>query len=183
MKLDLILSELKWIVAKDYNRAVEILIRISKNDRHVFNDCIRIKGQINQIGHENLKGTSSPEYIARLQNRIVSILLDLIDSYEERDILPGVQFPFPDSLDDIVESGPNLGENNVSVDIGDYVILPELPQIDAERIEGSAIDWKPGMSEYLGNRTLVIEIDEDGSARVQADKGRFWWAFEWLTKE
>ena len=65
------------------------------------------------------------------------------------------------------------------LDIGTPVRLPLSPPDQAIR-EGENIGWTQGMDPYLNRTAKVIEVAKDGSVRLDVDKGRYWFAVEWL---
>jgi TIR domain len=66
--------------------------------------------------------------------------------------------------------------------IGDVVRIVDAPQEDVYG-PGKMINWvKRYMDPYCGKTATVMEVDKDGSAKLDIDGESFWWAFEWLTK-
>jgi len=63
--------------------------------------------------------------------------------------------------------------------VGSAVRLPTRPPSEAIRASEN-IGWVPGMNPYLGKAGEVLEIDEDNSAKLDVDGGKYWYAFEWL---
>jgi len=63
--------------------------------------------------------------------------------------------------------------------VGGLVQLPVRPPNEAIRATEN-IGWVPGMNPYLGKSGKVLEIDEDDSAKIDVDGGKYWYAFEWL---
>jgi len=64
---------------------------------------------------------------------------------------------------------------------GDLVRLPNFRPRFVMRGDVS-IDWTEDMDEYLGEETVVIDVDNDRTALLAIDDAENWWAFEWLTK-
>lgn len=65
---------------------------------------------------------------------------------------------------------------------GDLVRLPPVRPPNIRRPDaGVLIDFGDAMADYLAMETTVIAVDrKDGTARVAADNGSHWWAWEWM---
>ncbi|HAA16048.1 MAG TPA: hypothetical protein DCE41_31820 [Cytophagales bacterium] len=63
--------------------------------------------------------------------------------------------------------------------IGTSIRLPLSRPAEAIR-KGENIGWTQGMDPYLNRTAQVIEVAEDGSVRLSVDRGRYWFAAEWL---
>ena len=113
---------------------------------------------------------------ARLDlNELDSYVNQLVERMHEK---KGVEIP--------IDPIPKHREKNSSVKppanrpaIGSQVKLPPHPPAEAIR-SSENIGWVPGMNPYLGRSGKVLEIDEDDSAKLDVDGGKYWYAFEWL---
>lgn len=65
--------------------------------------------------------------------------------------------------------------------VGELVRLPVKTPEEAIRATEN-IGWVPGMNPYLGKAGQVVAVDEDDSAKLNVDGGKYWYAFEWLEK-
>lgn len=85
--------------------------------------------------------------------------------------------PIPKQDKNTSEDKPKEGIPPITV--GWYVKLPSHQPPEAIRASEN-IGWVPGMNPYLGRSAKVLEVDQDNSAKLDVDGGKYWYAFEWL---
>ena len=114
---------------------------------------------------------SKPRYDLNSFDRVVEKLL----KHKEKEGNPNVM------VDDEPEPKPEKNSQKFinTPEKGDSVRLPLRPPAEAIRASEN-IGWVPGMNPYLGKAGKVLEIDEDDSAKLDVDGGKYWYAFEWL---
>ena len=64
-----------------------------------------------------------------------------------------------------------------AVAVGERVRLPSERQPDTSNVR-----WVDEMDGFLGRLATVIGVDGDGFIKVDIDRGKSWWASEWVTR-
>jgi TIR domain len=67
--------------------------------------------------------------------------------------------------------------------VGDSVRIVNTAQQDVYRPGKGSLNWvSPYMDAFSGQTAKIVEVDRDGSAKLDIDEAVFWWAFEWLER-
>lgn len=65
--------------------------------------------------------------------------------------------------------------------VGDRVRLPSSAPLSTLDREGTEVGWNLQMESFLGEPAEVMEVQDAGWTRVDADEGAWVWLMDWLT--
>lgn len=148
------------------------------------NQCVSFLGQFNSYSRDFKNGLIPKSTFDLERNRILSATLELIDTIS-KDTLKSP------SVDKIKEWNKEIGKEIESIFLNENdnrekksehikIKLPSFPRNQVKLINGETIDWIPEMNDYCGETTFITEENWDGAIKINADKGKFWWAKEWV---